>query len=229
MHDGLQHSFLIGEAYIHLGRMDIYVHLVPVDPYGQAGERILVLHQLVSVAGFNAERNDAALYVAAVHEIIFKIAVPAADRRLRDEAGHVDRPLKIIHRQKLIGHAPPVDMVEGILEISAARRGEAARPVLDEFKADIRSREGQLFNVGPDMGAFRGRRLQEFSPGRRIVEDIPDDDRCPVRGADLLKKLFSAALDHVAGRRRVLLLLGDELDAAHGCNRGKCLASKSQG
>ena len=79
------------------------------------------------------------------------------------------------------------------------------------------------------MGRFCHCRFQELSPGRGIIEDIPYNDRCPVRCADLFEELLTPSVKKAADGSQLIRLLCDEFYPAHRGNAREGLAPETQG
>ena len=116
--------------------MHIHIHERSVDRDRETGKRILMLHQLISIAILDSQGDDAALYISSVYVIILEVPVPAGYGGFCDETRDFNSFLRVIYRQDLRGKFPSVDMIDCIPHFAVPGRCNAARPVHDKVECD---------------------------------------------------------------------------------------------
>ena len=229
MVDRAVHRLIIAEPKLQLGRMDVYVNKGRVHREGKHGKGILMLHHEWLVGILDGLSDEAVADIPPVDEINLKAAVAPGNDRLSDKASHSDRVRAACDGNQVLSNLPPVDGVDNVLQISVAGGKELCLVILNKAEGDFRMGQGNLFHQARHMGGLRGRRLQELPPCRRIKEQVPYQEGCALRGADLLEADFLSAFDAVAASGDTSRRAGNQLHLRNGRNAGKGLTAESQG
>ena len=157
--DGLIQKLPVLEPELHLRRMDVDVDVFRLHRKVQHGKGIFMLHHIALVAILNGLGDEAAFYVPAIDEIIFKIPVAPGDGRLPDEPRHLEHLRFHGDRQKLRRDLPAVNGVNNILQVMVPRGMELILVIDDQTDGDLRMGQGDLFHQIRHMGSLRGRGL----------------------------------------------------------------------
>ena len=209
--------------------MHVDIDCSSVNVEKQADERVLMLHQAVSVSVLDSARDDAALNIASVDIVILKSSVSAGDRGLSDESVDMNSILPVIRLDKLRHNLSSVDMINAVPEISRPGRLKLCLPAGQKPEGNGRIGQNKLLHKCAYMGSLRHGGLQKFGTRRRIVEKVPDDDRCTIRRSDCFVYARPPALDDIPASRKISRSLGQNLDAADRCDRGERLPPETEG
>ena len=220
---------LVAKPQFHLGRMDIYIHRRAVDGDVEHYKGILVLHGEILVSVLNGLVDHLVFDVSSVDKIGLKVPVPSGDQRRSQISGDVDPLFLMVYLQKVGRDLPPVDMVDHILQVSVAGGVEPGLAVIDKLERDLRVGQSQPGHKVADMACLCHWRLQEFTPGRGVVEKLAHQEGGAVSGPGILHALFLSSRDPVDSAECLRLCLGDQFHLGHCRNAGKSFSPEPQG
>ena len=225
----LEDQGIVLELDLRLGRMDVDIHRMRIDIQVQEigrghplGDETFVglHHRLVQVGAAEIAAVDEEELVA---QGLAGCVGPADESRDAHEGGLC-----------LDVHQFPDDI----------RAQQVLRPVFQrlgrlqdiEVASVVRQREGDVGTGQRDAREFLddvlqldGVGLEEFPPGRRVVEEVAHGEVGPDRGRDLRGLDMVEGTDAHLGRHLVLGAAGLERDFGDGRDRGERLAAKAVG
>ena len=118
-----------------------------------------MLHHKGLVGLLNGLGHNAALYIAAVNEVIFKVPAASGNHRLSHVSRHPHRFTDAVHRKKVARHLPAKYGINNIFYIVVSGGVEAVLIVVNKADGNVRMRHGDLFHQIRHMGPLRGRRF----------------------------------------------------------------------
>ena len=133
-----------------------------------------------------------------------------------------------MHRQKLLGHAPPIKSPNRSLQIPITGSMQNLFVIVHQTKAYIRTGQGQLGQKLTNIASLGNHGLQELAPGRHIEEKVFHNDGGAGTATSAGNLHIFAALNVYRGCQILIRRTGQQGKIGHGSNAGQCLTAKAQ-
>ena len=183
--DAVKHIALVQKAHLCLCRMNIDINQMLRHRQMQHARRIASDHERIAVRLLKGSGHGLRAHMPPVDKENLIAAVAAGGVRLRDIARERVFLIAAVHLGHLLRGRPAHHGIDRAVKASVPCRMKLLLSVPEDAEGNLRMRKGKPLHHTQKRGSLHGVALHKLHACGRIIEKITDNDRRPVRAADL--------------------------------------------